>query len=103
MLGNWSSETKQQRRTTIYSTPADMQHIEELESPGRFPAYSSLQVVGIVCKSNSQTTMSYMPLFNKVMKMLALDKTIAMVPLQRQDLKNRSGKDKNAGVACKEN
>ena len=78
-----------------------MQHIEELESPGRFPAYSSLQVVGIVCKSNSQTTMSYMPLFNKVMKMLALDKTIAMVPLQRQDLKNRSGKDKNARLHAK--
>ena len=57
--------------------------------------------MGIVCKSNSQTTMSYMPLFNKVMKMLALDKTIAMVPLQRQDLKNRSGKDKNARLHAK--
>ena len=45
--------------------------------------------------------MSYMPLFNKVMKMLALDKTIAMVPLQRQDLKNRSGKDKSARLHAK--
>ena len=76
----------------------DDSHVVSDEQPGRFRGYSALQCIAILCKAHTTTAQSYTSLLNKVLRILALDKTA--LNTSTKDSKGRSKRNSlsNEGV-----